>query len=684
MHIRLSLLFFLLLNLIYIHPSSPIQNGRQPLLIPIGGDYLNITPTTDAAIANAKNGIVNILVLPIAMASNPTSISESERRDLLDKSEAIRTKIQQDCQQNAPKSLICNSILAEILTRSDAHNPKALNYFNNLLSEIFILDGDPTTAMEVIGGTQVELSLDRAYQSGVVIAGTGAGSIIQSVSMMSGYHAGYSATNSLEFNAPDVWTSAEKHGLLFGLQSAIIDVDFFKDNHFGRLLNAITLPDATPIGIGIDTNTAAYFPASMKIEKVSGSGTVTILDAATYHADSSVKYVGARHLLSIRNVIVNVLAPGNFSYDIRTNSSSLASPVSLLKRSFGALRLPTGSGQLWLAGDLQKSQNENLILDRFIKASGGAQANILIVACGYPSETLAQSSAIEYVQALKANSRIYIIHQDVIPRELLSGFTGILLLGGDQSRIEPDKLVPIKNMWLNGTPLLAINAAAAVIGEYYDTESTVSTGLGQEPEIFPQDKESNVQPGLGLLKITVQSKIMDENKWASYLSLAASHADLVHIGLNDLAALELTQSSATALGENVVLVLDLRSAALAVGTNHAYVIANGLLDSYAPGDSIEPAAADSSKNIEHQPTPDLSTPTGTLSPSLTPLPTSTPHPSSTPTIEPTPTRRVKPSSTPLIIPPPSDPGTRSMMVAFGVLIAFLIAIGVWINRKRML
>ncbi len=61
--------------------------------------------------------------------------------------------------------------------------------------------------------------------------------------------------------------------------------------------------------------------------------------------------------------------------------------------------------------------------------------------------------------------------------------------------------------------------------------------------------------------------------------------------LADGAALLVTANGAEAIGDNVVLALDLRRAALDYGDNRAFVVANGLLDVYAPGDEIRPVSA---------------------------------------------------------------------------------------------
>ena len=56
--------------------------------------------------------------------------------------------------------------------------------------------------------------------------------------------------------------------------------------------------------------------------------------------------IGRPPVLSLRNVLVHLLAPGGSGYDLATRSHSLAAPAARLERSFAALRTPAGAGRL--------------------------------------------------------------------------------------------------------------------------------------------------------------------------------------------------------------------------------------------------------------------------------------------------------------------------------------------------
>ena len=59
------------------------------------------------------------------------------------------------------------------------------------------------------------------------------------------------------------------------------------------------------------------------------------------------------------------------------------------------------------------------------------------------------------------------------------------------------------------------------------------------------------------------------------------------VGLTQNSALEITRNGARTIGDNALVALDLRNAALDLGTNDGFVIANGLLDVFAPGETGE-------------------------------------------------------------------------------------------------
>ena len=174
---------------------------------------------------------------------------------------------------------------------------------------------------------------------------------------------------------------------------------------------------------------------------------------------------------------------------------------------------------------------------------------------------------------------------------------------------------------------------------------------------------------------------MRKNRWGRLFAAAFNHPEQPALGLNVNTALEISSEGASVIGDNVVVSLDLRQANLVVGENRGFVIANGFVDTFAPGETLAYEPANTFGEMDHAPTPVLLTATAT------PLPTSTATPTATLTPTPTrthrPTRTARPTATPRVIPPPSNPDTNQWMVAFSVLIVMVILIGMIINRRRL-
>lgn len=688
----LFIVFFILASR-FTFSAQAQQQPSEPMLIPIGGGYTDIYPGfIEAAIANAHQDSVNILILPIPFASDPQNISHDQRRELLQAAENRRFQMEEACNRSAPTGITCTVTLAPILVREDTSNPANLELFTRELSAIFILGGDPTIAMQVIGGTQVEQALFQAYNQGVIVAGTGAGGGVLSPAMIAGYKTGFTTGNSLDFGAIDVWNTSERHGLVFGLQGVILETQFYQLGRFGRLLNALSLPDSPHIGIGVDTYTGFLSPQGNRLENLFGLYNVTVLDARTYNSAYGVQYRGPMNTLSMRNVLVHVIPPGNFAYDLEmltftrfgVAEKTLQTP-SRLERSFDAFRIPSTAGTLLVSGDLSADLENNPILDRFIQLAGGDASQILVFADGYPSALAAELVASKYRQALGREGPTVFIDPEHPALPTLPNpedYRAILYVAGDQSMLHVDLVRDwLKMEWLMGKPILADNAAAASLGQFYAAHASHPAG-GEELEAATQKSfirgNTTLQTGLGLLPVTIEPQVLIGNRWGRLFSLAYNHPDLLAIGLNAGLGVEIQPEGAVVLGDGAIFALDLRTASLDVGANNGFAIANALLDVFASGDQVEPQVANILSSYTRAPTPFIPTPTNTLSPTATP-----PPPTQEPTRTPRPSNTPRPTPTPLTVPPPSNPDTTYLMVFFGTLMVLVVIFGIWINRKRV-
>ena len=196
----------------------------------------------------------------------------------------------------------------------------------------------------------------------------------------------------------------------------------------------------------------------------------------------------------------------------------------------------------------------------------------------------------------------------------------------------------VKTAWSRGLPLLADNGGAAIVGSSFSAHGPTPLDA-DEAERAAQKSflrgTTNIARGLGLLDIMIEPQLLNDNRWGRLFSLAYAAPDTIAFGLTQNTALEITPDGARTIGDNVIFALDLRKATLDLGTNDGFVIVNGLLDVFTPGDSVAPSVADVRSALARVPTPILPTNTPTLTPTATATNTPTPV---VPTITSTPTR----------------------------------------------
>ncbi|GAB4492218.1 MAG: Type 1 glutamine amidotransferase-like domain-containing protein [Anaerolineales bacterium] len=672
-----ALLLLLVSSFLFL--SQARAQTTPGLLIPIGGGYADIyAGFSQAAVANARDGQVNLLVLAPTYSSNAIQISQAERETNIKDAEERRFQIEEACKRAAPPHLTCKAVLAPIFTRSDAFEPTHLSLFADNLAAVFLLGGDQTVAMQVLAGTPAEARLTELHRAGTIIAGTSAGGGLQSRAMLAGYNENYARETSLFFGAADVWNTDEKHGLPFGLQTAILDQHFHQRARFGRLLNAILQPGVPHIGVGVDAYTGVIAQDEI-LSGVFGLYTVSVLDAQTYHTADGLRYVTVAEnrppLLSARNILVSLLSPGDSAYDLKTRTGQVGNQAypapQTLERSFDSLSLPPGAGALLLSGDISGTLENNLILKRFIELTGGPNANLLVIADGGASASANERTAQRYADALtKLGAAATVGNADTASQSV----TGFVLVGRDASKMTPPEW--LREPWLAGKPILADNAAATLLGSFYAAHPPGPTE-GEEAEAANQQSfwqgKTDIRPGVGLINLTLQPQMLDNNRFGRLFSLAYNHPDQLAIGLNANTALEITSAGARVLGENGIFVLDLRSAQLGLGSNNGFVIFNGLLDVFAPGEMVQPEPADVNAIYTPQPTPALSTT----------KPTALPSPTNAPTLPPTsaPTHTALVPKTTATPAPIVQPPASALPQLWGIGLGLLLILGAWLWSK---
>ncbi len=563
----------LLLAALLLVGVATAQDEGTTMFVPIGGGYGD---TYDGFIGelldHAPGSAINITVLPATYATDAESISPDELQENLDAAENRRAQIEEACLAGVLEGMTCTVTLAPVFVRADAENPDNLAFFGDDLTAVYILGGDQTIAMRVLANTPLEDALEAAYQRGVVIAGTSAGEAVQSRAMIAGYVGDYGPESGLLEGSVEVWNGNDLRGLRFGLTDIIFEQHFWERARLGRLLNVLAQPGVPGVGIAIDSYTAAIVTDETTLGGVFGLYSLGIFDAETLGAKESAAFRDG--VLSIRNVLFHILPPGVLSYDLTTRQPSLAATPTEVERDFSSLRIPDGAGTLILnsGGNLEPSttENPNPVIDRFRAALPGDNPTIWVIG----SEQLASG--------------------EDLAGELTDDVAGIIVSADDQSMLSAANLAFLKDAWLAGTPLLLDNAAAALAGQFFSAQGPIPEATDDDPFADVDyiqgaliDGNTDIQPGLGLLDATVEPRVLADYRVGRLVALAYAHPDLLALGLNDGAALEITPEGAAVIGANGVFVLDLRTAALDKGSNDAYAFANGLLDVFAPGETIE-------------------------------------------------------------------------------------------------
>ncbi|MDU2063833.1 MAG: cyanophycinase [Sporomusaceae bacterium] len=168
---------------------------------------------------------------------------------------------------------------------------------------IFFTGGDQLRLTSILGGSEVESAIRRAYRRGVVIAGTSAGASVMSDTMIVEGEANESAQK-------EAMTMAHGMGLL---AEVVIDQHFAQRGRMNRLLSAVA-QNPFVLGVGIDEDTALVVADNAKC-RVIGSKTVTIVDGKQI-LHTNISESNPLDPLAITNLRVHIL-PSGFGFDLK-------------------------------------------------------------------------------------------------------------------------------------------------------------------------------------------------------------------------------------------------------------------------------------------------------------------------------------------------------------------------------
>ncbi|WP_027370040.1 cyanophycinase [Desulfovermiculus halophilus] len=159
--------------------------------------------------------------------------------------------------------------------------------------------GNQLRLTTLLGGTEfLSVLLDRFRQEPVVIAGTSAGAMCMSDTMI------YEGSSHEALRKGEVKFSSG-----FGiLDNVIIDTHFVKRGRIGRLFQAVAQNPAS-LGIGLGEDTGLLITKG-DVQEAIGSGLIIVVDGANIR-HTNMASISEGELISIENLNVHVMIPGD-------------------------------------------------------------------------------------------------------------------------------------------------------------------------------------------------------------------------------------------------------------------------------------------------------------------------------------------------------------------------------------
>lgn len=193
----------------------------------------------------------------------------------------------------------CENVgILNIRNRDEAREEENLLRIRNADCVMFS-GGDQLRLSSIFGGTDfLQIILDRYFYDGLVIAGTSAGAMAMSNTMI------YQGKSELAHLKGEVKITT---GLAF-IGNVIIDSHFDKRGRFNRLAQAVASnPSCTGIGLGEDTG--VIITGGNHLEVI-GSGAVVVVDGKDIR-HSNITDVSMGTPISVENLKVSILVQGN-------------------------------------------------------------------------------------------------------------------------------------------------------------------------------------------------------------------------------------------------------------------------------------------------------------------------------------------------------------------------------------
>jgi cyanophycinase len=186
----------------------------------------------------------------------------------------------------------------DIQSREDAQNGTLIQRVREAEGFLFT-GGNQLRLTTLLGGTEfLKVLLERYFKEPVVIAGTSAGAMAMSDTMI------YEGSSQEALKKGEIKFSSG-----FGLLSnVIIDTHFVKRGRIGRLFQAVASnPSSLGIGLGEDTG---LLVTHGDVQEAIGSGLIIVVDGSTIRS-TNMASINEGELISIENLSVHVLVPGD-------------------------------------------------------------------------------------------------------------------------------------------------------------------------------------------------------------------------------------------------------------------------------------------------------------------------------------------------------------------------------------
>lgn len=186
----------------------------------------------------------------------------------------------------------------DVRTREEASEPDTVERVKKADGFLFT-GGDQLRLTTILGGTDcLKVLIERYKQDPVVIAGTSAGAMVMSDTMI------YEGSSHEAMRKGEVKFSSG-----FGLlHNVVIDTHFVKRGRFGRLFHAI-ISNPTALGIGLGEDTSLLITKG-DIQEVIGSGLIIVVDGSSIRC-TNMAAISEGEMISAENISIHVMVPGD-------------------------------------------------------------------------------------------------------------------------------------------------------------------------------------------------------------------------------------------------------------------------------------------------------------------------------------------------------------------------------------